>query len=377
MNNLWLATDDVLDDVRRCYDAACDFVESIKTNSPDVLSKSVRFDRDTAMIDIRGVLTKKPDAVLAYFGIEHTAYTDLIAQIEEAKKQKARRIVLRVDSGGGMVDGIYDAMIAIRDSGIKTVAHVEGVAASAAYMLASQASVIEAENPLSIVGSIGVAVTYLKWRGQYDIANTESPDKRPDVETPEGRAVVQKELDGIYNELVSMIAQGRNVNDDVVRKDYGRGAVMTAKDAKERGMIDAIVNTGKKPKPTKEIRMNIEQMKAEHPELYKAAFDAGVQEGKNQCKELMEGHLALADASGDMARAIEDIKALNAITPGCMAHHTAAGIRSAKIAQREAESVPAVEVESSTKPESESDAELSRLKKVAASFEGADTEWSN
>ena len=82
-------------------------------------------------------------------------------------------------------------------------------------------------------------------------------------------------------------------------------------------------------------------LKAEHPDLFAAIVAEGKEAGKAECLEVIEGHLALAAASGDNDRALEDIKAMKPITQAVMAHHTAAGIRNASIEARDEEAPPA------------------------------------
>jgi ClpP class serine protease len=299
-----------------------------------------------AAISVRGVLTKKLDATLKYWGIENTSYAGIIAQVERAKSKNAKAIQLTVDSGGGAVDGLYEAMDAIRASGIPTTAKVEGMAASAAYMLASQAMRIEADSPLSLVGSVGVATTVYTSEYRRDIANRDSAKKRPDVATEEGVAVVQDELDDIYNVLAERIAEGRAVDVETVNEKFGQGAVMTARKALAAGMIDSIgkPNAGTPAGLTIQGEENMDRakLKAEHPDLFASLMAEGIAAGRAECLEVVAGHLSLAEASGDMDRAVADIRAMNPVTSSVLAHHTAASIRRANIAARQEEAPAAV-----------------------------------
>lgn len=237
-----------------------------------------------AAISVRGVLTKKLDANLKYWGIENTSYSGIITQVERAKRKGAKAIQLTVDSGGGSVDGLYEAMSAIRASGIPTTAKVEGMAASAAYMLASQATRIEAETPLTLIGSVGVATTVYTSEYRKDIANRESAKKRPDVATEEGVAAVQDELDDIYYVLAERIAEGRRTTVEAVAEKFGNGAVMTARKAVDAGMIDGIKTPNAVASgitiQSEDRDMDRAKWKAEHPDFSPRSWPKALRRGK-------------------------------------------------------------------------------------------------
>ena len=75
---------------------------------------------------------------------------------------------------------------------------------------------------------------------EIGIANTDSPKKRPDLTTEEGRNILREELDELFDLIVGMVAQGRAQDEENVRKQYGQGRVMLANNALKSGMIDAV-----------------------------------------------------------------------------------------------------------------------------------------
>jgi ClpP class serine protease len=173
----------------------------------------------------------------------------------------ADRIILDVNSPGGYVDGLYSTMNVIENIPVPVSARVGGMAASAAYMLASMANDISAENELSMIGSVGVATSASVNKYSKEIANTDSPKKRPDVSTADGEAAVREELDDVYSVIVERIAKGRGTTVDTVNMMYGQGAVMTARKAVQRGMIDKVgfENTDSASAKTKGMNMDTEQ----------------------------------------------------------------------------------------------------------------------
>lgn len=159
-------------------------------------------------------------------------------------------IVLNIDSPGGAVDGGFD--LADRVSQLHQdkpiVAYANGMAASAAYLLASAANRIVA-NETAQVGSIGVITTHI----DETKANEMAGEKRtvlsagyfkaigsPDVPLDsEGRAYIQKMLDEIYNLFLVKVAFNRSM--DLKKSDmWADGKIFLAKAAFDVGLIDQI-----------------------------------------------------------------------------------------------------------------------------------------
>lgn len=162
------------------------------------------------------------------------------------RMKDVRRVMLVVDSPGGAVTGI--ARLAAQIAAMKTpiVAHVEGVAASAAYWLASQVREISLD-PTAAVGSIGVvyqtSVQELPDEDgmrQIDIVSSNAPDKRADVTTPEGQASIRQMCDVIEKVFIADVARGRSVTPATVIADFGAGGMKSGQDAKAAGMVDRV-----------------------------------------------------------------------------------------------------------------------------------------
>lgn len=156
------------------------------------------------------------------------------------------RIVLLLDSPGGVVSGLGEAAEAIRASAKPVTAFVTGIAASAAYWLGSQAGEIVLDSSAS-VGSIGVVATRSQQVGPdaqgrmaTEIVSSGAPMKRPDPASDEGRAALQAEVDAVENVFIAAVAKGRGVSPATVRAEFGRGAMVAARPAVEAGMADRI-----------------------------------------------------------------------------------------------------------------------------------------
>jgi ClpP class serine protease len=187
-----------------------ELVEKIKVEARDANSEANRgplyeVEDGVAKIRIEGTLEPTRSISASLFD-DTTTY----AEIEEATRKadadySVKSIDYLVNSPGGKWDGADRAAETIKTAGKPTRAIVGVTAASAAYLLASQADKIFAETKGSMVGSIGVAAEYYdrtKENEQTGIrrvvfTNTASADKRPALETEEGAAVFTEQLDVI------------------------------------------------------------------------------------------------------------------------------------------------------------------------------------
>lgn len=188
-----------------------------------------------------------PRANLATHSAGGTALDEVMRDFRVAHASPAvERIVMLLDSPGGVVSGLGEAADAIRVSTKPVTAFVTGIAASAAYWLASQASEIVVE-PAASVGSIGVVATRMRQvnpdangRMAHEIVSSNAPYKRPDPDTEDGRAAIQAEVDAIEASFIEDVAKGRRVGVTTVRAEFGRGAMVAARAAVKAGMADRI-----------------------------------------------------------------------------------------------------------------------------------------
>jgi hypothetical protein len=79
--------------------------------------------------------------------------------------------------------------------------------------------------------------------------------------------------------------------------------------------------------------MDLNQLKAEHPAVYAAAVEAGV----NQERERAEAHITLGEASGDINFAVACIKDGSGLTPSVNAKYMAAGMNKNAVEDRASE----------------------------------------
>lgn len=158
-------------------------------------------------------------------------------------------VVLNIDSPGGEAAGVSEfADMIFQARGSKPiVAYVGGAGASAAYWLAAAADEVVI-NDTSMLGSIGV-VLGIEDSSERDakngvkrmeIVSAQSPYKRVDPSSDDGRSRLQARVDALAEVFVSKIATYRGVEADAVTKDFGQGDVFVGQAAVNAGLADRI-----------------------------------------------------------------------------------------------------------------------------------------
>ena len=167
------------------------------------------------------------------------------------KDQRARAIVLRVNSPGGSYvasDTIWREVVRAREAGKPVVVSMADVAASGGYFIAMAADAIVAQ-PGTLTGSIGVlggkpvTAALLERAGVTVDAVTEG--RHADMFTTT-RPFSDEEwdrlnawLDRIYEDFTSKVAEGRGLSMDRVH-EVARGRVWTGADAAANGLVDEL-----------------------------------------------------------------------------------------------------------------------------------------
>lgn len=227
-------------------------------------------------------------------------------------------IILDIDSPGGEVNGVSELASMIFEARGKKpiIAYASGDAASGAYWIASAADEIVVSET-SALGSIGVVGIY---RGKstketaetVEIVSSQSPHKRLDPMSDDGRAKLQTRIDAMADVFVSTIARNRSVTADHVQAYYGGGDVMIGANAVNAGLADRIGSlerlitefsspkTQSPPKnimvegfssstqPKKEKKpMNLEQLKTDHPDLVNTLHAEGSAKEKQRLKDIL------------------------------------------------------------------------------------------
>ncbi|EII3108178.1 S49 family peptidase [Vibrio parahaemolyticus] len=195
-----------------------------------------------AVLHVNGVISRYATWFQAICG---GASTQLVAKEfnEALNNPSVKAIVLNIDSPGGQADGIHELaeMIHAARGDKPIVAYVGGTGASAAYWVACAADelVIDAT---AMVGSIGVVATLTRYKDtdegveRLEFVSSQSPKKRLDPASKEGRADWQGRLDQMADVFIDRVARNMGVTRETVLSDFGQGGVLIGQNAVDQGM---------------------------------------------------------------------------------------------------------------------------------------------
>ena len=205
-----------------------------------------------ARILLSGVITRQVEDGLFIPKYDRVEY--LLRQIRTAQNdEEVRAIVLEVDSPGGEItpsDEIYEALMDFKDSATNrtVIAVFKDVAASGAYYAAMASDWIIAE-PTSLIGSIGVIMQGLNWKGLSDkigvrdttiISGTNKDLLNPFRDPrPEEIALLQGIVDADFQRFFDIVQAGRQIDADTLRP-LADGSVFSPQAALDHNLIDEI-----------------------------------------------------------------------------------------------------------------------------------------
>jgi protease IV len=161
-----------------------------------------------------------------------------------------KTVVFRINSPGGSALASEEIWreVALTNKVKKVIVSMGDVAASGGYYIAAPAHRIFAEST-TITGSIGVfgMIPYTgkmfenKLGINFDRVETNSHSvlSLNKKLSPEELARVQGEVDGIYNQFITRVADGRKLSKERVMQ-IARGRVWTGKDALKIGLVDQL-----------------------------------------------------------------------------------------------------------------------------------------
>lgn len=252
----WAITEDKLDLIHDILNTRCDGKEVDLASVEAALGRELRNEYGVvnqdgnAVIPLIGVISKRMNL---FHSISGGFSTELAQKSIEAALDDpdVERIVLKIDSPGGSVDGVKELVDYIYESrGRKPItAFIDGMGASAAYWIASAADEIVAYDTAT-VGHIGVFQAHYDrskayedagvkknfiYAGKYKvIGNDTAPLSTSD------KNYLQSQVDAIYSIFVESVARNRGVSTEAVLKEMADGRVFIGKDALRAGLIDRI-----------------------------------------------------------------------------------------------------------------------------------------
>jgi len=203
------------------------------------------------LIPLKGVITGQSSKKLFQ---EAPSIVDSVKhQLEQARDDdNVKAVILEMNSPGGGItasDIIYKKVLEFKDeTNKKVIVSMQDVAASGAYYISAAADKIIA-HPTTITGSIGVIMPLINIANlvaKYgiednsiksgDMKSIGSPLKKM---SDDERKVLDDIVDEMYTRFVNIIAVGRNMKIDNVRK-LADGRIYTGKQALDNGLIDQL-----------------------------------------------------------------------------------------------------------------------------------------
>jgi ClpP class serine protease len=232
--------------------------ETIEANVAKLNNKAANaYDvvNGVAVIPVIGPIVKYGDLFSQISGA--TSVTRLTRDFTTAlNDEDVKAIMFEIDSPGGEANGINEFAEQIYNArGSKPIqAYISGQGCSAAYWIASACDpdgVFLDETAMT--GSIGVAAVVKDDEGKdanegiktYKFVSEGSENKRPDLETDEGKKVVLESLNAMAQVFRSKVARNRSNDNtsltvrDVIEK-FNRGGVLMGHQAVEAGLADGI-----------------------------------------------------------------------------------------------------------------------------------------
>jgi signal peptide peptidase SppA len=204
-------------------------------------------ERDgVAVIPVTGPLFRYANLFTAISGA--TSYEILAQDFTAAlENPDINAIILNIDSPGGEVNGCAELanMIFAARGQKPIIAYASGDAASGAYWIASAADQVVASET-SGLGSIGVVAVYRSAKPDknapttIEIVSSQSPFKRLNPESDEGRAKLQTRIDAMAEVFVQTLARNRGIEATQVLEQFGGGDILIGAHAVNAGLADRI-----------------------------------------------------------------------------------------------------------------------------------------
>ena len=168
-------------------------------------------------------------------------------QLERAAEDNSiKAVVLRINSPGGAVAASQQIAAVIRDFKKPVVVSMGDMAASGGYYISAPADGIVA-HPGTMTGSIGVIFSILNMDGLYEklgveletIKSGRHKDMFSRKFTDEERRLLQRISDEAYDQFITEVAEGRNLEKEYVR-ELATGQLYLGSQALELACVDRV-----------------------------------------------------------------------------------------------------------------------------------------
>ncbi|CAJ0862159.1 hypothetical protein R77567_01622 [Ralstonia sp. LMG 32965] len=360
VNAPWAVTPDMYREVQAIYERHCRGekidLKGVEARIGQPLSGATRgYDvvGSVAVVPVDGVLAKRMNLMMQISG--GTSMQLLAQDIQDAIDDPAvTAVILNIDSPGGTVDGTQELCnITYNARGAKPIiALANGTMASAAYWFGSAADKVFVSSDTAVVGSIGVVTSHIdvsQSEAQRGVKTTEiTAGKYKRIASQyeplsvEGRQSIQDQVDYTYSVFVNDVARNRGTTPELVIENMADGRIFIGQQAVSAGLADGVATLselieraeagefsraendpgigaqqaattqvaegGGVPRTAEaqstskgESSMDVQKLKAEHPEVAEALIAEGRQAGAAaECQRIkdveaqsMPGHEAL------------------------------------------------------------------------------------
>lgn len=157
-------------------------------------------------------------------------------------------VLIEINSPGGLPVASERIAKRLSNSPLPTVGLIGDIGASGGYMVAAATDHLIA-SPMSMVGSIGVTMSYVEQSKQNDedgltyvelntgkYKDSGSPDK---ALSDEERKLFQRDLDDLYETFIKMVSEYRDIPLEKVR-ELADGSTVNGTRAKDLGLVDEV-----------------------------------------------------------------------------------------------------------------------------------------
>ncbi len=219
---------------------------------------------DIALMDVYGSISDAANSG-PFGGSDGANATTLLESIRQARQDKVKAILLRINSPGGTAaaaQSVYtELMRARKETKIKIVASLGDLTASGGYYVASAANHIVA-NPSTLTGSIGVIMHTQNFSPLLDKLGvqpgTVQSGRFKDILSPyrstteDERKILQGIVSDSYEQFLASIVEGRNISLAELRP-LADGRIFTGAQAKKLKLVDSLGNYRDAVKKTAEL----------------------------------------------------------------------------------------------------------------------------
>ena len=295
-------------------------IEAARAMSPDPEPVGYSKAGGTARIPIQGMIMRRVPLLFRYFGVAATSTEEVGKAFATAVADPdVERVEFTIDSPGGTLAGTVELadLIYSESTNVATYAHVDGMAASAAYWIAAQTEAISATRG-SVIGSIGVyqvivdASVAMATEG-YQVHVVSSHELKGagvwgSEITDNQIADFQRTIDDAAAMFVEAVDRGRP---SLNASQLATGQVWFAEEAQSLGLVDSVESVPQTPSKsssstTEEASMTPEEIAALRAELDDAKAKAASADARATQAEARAAAETAIRAASEITAIIDD-----------------------------------------------------------------------